>query len=154
MTTATLYRVNSPHVVHQVFEDGEAAIINLKSGVYYSLDAVGASIWTLIGQGYSLGEIVEDTYRRYDGSLVEIINDVNALVASLLAEELIATAPSAAHDGHTGAAHRSVGSPPPARLPYKTPLLERFDDMQELLLLDPIHEVGDQGWPHASGVQG
>ena len=26
--------------------------------------------------------------------------------------------------------------------------LERFDDMRDMLLLDPIHEVDEAGWPH------
>jgi hypothetical protein len=26
--------------------------------------------------------------------------------------------------------------------------LQKFTDMQELLLLDPIHEVDERGWPH------
>jgi hypothetical protein len=26
--------------------------------------------------------------------------------------------------------------------------LSRFDDMQEMLLLDPIHDVAETGWPH------
>jgi len=30
--------------------DGEAAILNLKDGVYYGLDPVGAKIWNLINK--------------------------------------------------------------------------------------------------------
>ena len=30
---------------------------------------------------------------------------------------------------------------------FKPPLLKRYTDMQELLILDPIHEVDDTGWP-------
>jgi hypothetical protein len=26
--------------------------------------------------------------------------------------------------------------------------MQRFSDMQGLLLVDPIHEVDDTGWPH------
>jgi hypothetical protein len=28
------------------------------------------------------------------------------------------------------------------------PVLERYTDMQELLFLDPIHDVDESGWPH------
>jgi hypothetical protein len=36
-------------------------------------------------------------------------------------------------------------------VPFEPPILERFDDMQELLLLDPVHEVSDEeGWPARS----
>jgi hypothetical protein len=27
-------------------------------------------------------------------------------------------------------------------------VLEKFTDMHDLLLMDPIHEVSDAGWPH------
>jgi hypothetical protein len=31
---------------------------------------------------------------------------------------------------------------------FVMPLIEKFADMQELLLLDPIHEVKDAGFPY------
>ena len=35
-----------------------------------------------------------------------------------------------------------------ARLPFAAPVLEKHTDMQDLILLDPVHEVGAEGWPH------
>jgi hypothetical protein len=32
-------------------------------------------------------------------------------------------------------------------LPFVAPVLDKYTDMQELLLLDPIHEVDASGWP-------
>ncbi|MGE0449783.1 MAG: PqqD family protein [Vicinamibacterales bacterium] len=155
MTTTLTYRINAPHIVHELFEDGEAAIINLKSGAYYSLDPVGACIWSLIDQRCSQGDIVERLMQRYDGSLVQMINDVNALMAGLQAEELIVPEtgdPASSPSGAQGAAAQGSlepGAAPPAKAPYSAPVFERFEDMKELLLLDPIHDVGDPGWPHA-----
>ena len=34
--------------------------------------------------------------------------------------------------------------------PFEPPSLETFTDMRDLLLLDPIHEVTDAGWPHVA----
>ncbi len=31
--------------------------------------------------------------------------------------------------------------------PFRAPSLEKYTDMEALLLLDPIHEVGQTGWP-------
>ena len=31
---------------------------------------------------------------------------------------------------------------------YEAPALAKFTDMQELLLLDPVHEVDEAGWPN------
>jgi hypothetical protein len=33
----------------------------------------------------------------------------------------------------------------PAR--FVEPALNKYTDMQELLLLDPVHEVSEAGWP-------
>jgi hypothetical protein len=30
---------------------------------------------------------------------------------------------------------------------FTPPLLHKYSDMQELLLLDPIHDVDEAGWP-------
>jgi hypothetical protein len=30
------------------------------------------------------------------------------------------------------------------------PLIEKFTDMEDLLLLDPVHDVDARGWPHAA----
>jgi hypothetical protein len=30
---------------------------------------------------------------------------------------------------------------------FEAPVLNRYTDMQDLLLLDPIHEVDETGWP-------
>ncbi len=33
---------------------------------------------------------------------------------------------------------------------FEAPVLESYSDMQDLLLLDPIHDVDDAGWPVAN----
>jgi hypothetical protein len=45
---------------------GEAAILDLKSGVYYGLDAVAASIWNLIREPKTVGDIRDAVLSEYD----------------------------------------------------------------------------------------
>jgi len=33
---------------------------------------------------------------------------------------------------------------------YKAPELDTYEDMQDLILLDPIHEVDESGWPNVA----
>jgi hypothetical protein len=33
------------------------------------------------------------------------------------------------------------------RVPFPAPVLNKFTDMQMLLLIDPIHDVSQKGWP-------
>jgi hypothetical protein len=32
---------------------------------------------------------------------------------------------------------------------FVTPCLQKYTDMEELLLIDPIHEIDEVGWPSA-----
>jgi len=45
---------------------GEAAILNLKTSVYFGLNAVGASIWDLIQQPKTVTEIKDAILEEYD----------------------------------------------------------------------------------------
>ena len=46
--------------------DGEVVILDLKSGTYYGLDVVGASVWALIEHPVCLGAIREAIMSEYD----------------------------------------------------------------------------------------
>ena len=38
-------------------------------------------------------------------------------------------------------------------LPFAAPSLQAFRDLEGLLLLDPVPEVGDEGWPRTSAPE-
>ena len=38
-------------------------------------------------------------------------------------------------------------APADAARVFEAPRLEKYTDMQDLVLLDPVHEVDEQGWP-------
>lgn len=88
--------VNSIVVVtkDQVSADlsGEAAILNLKSGVYFGLNAVGASIWKLIQEPRSVNEINDALVQEYDVDPYQCEKDLLALLGELLSKELIEVA--------------------------------------------------------------
>src|SRR5688572_16621790 len=69
--------------------DGEAIIINLSSGVYYSMDKAGALIWEMIERRHSLVEMVEILGRRYGVSPEQAEADVRRLSQELLNEALV-----------------------------------------------------------------
>jgi hypothetical protein len=68
---------------------GEAAILNIKSGVYYGLDPIGAQVWNLLQKPHRVAEIREAVVRDYDVEPERCERDVIALLESLLAEGLI-----------------------------------------------------------------
>jgi hypothetical protein len=66
----------------------EAVLLNVKSGVYYSLDRVGALVWGGIVGGESLGEIQLSLHRQFAVEFDVIWPDVAALVADMAANGL------------------------------------------------------------------
>ena len=68
---------------------GEAAILNIKSGVYYGLDPIGARIWTLMQEPREVLEIQNTITGEYDVAPDQCARDLMALLEKLLAEGLI-----------------------------------------------------------------
>ncbi len=145
MDSSVSLRINSPSVVQDTI-DGEVVIVNLKSGSYYSLDGVGADIWSFLEQGNTVDQIVERMARKYDGSRSDIQKGVHTLVTELQGEELVVPAQAKAPlvPGEAKPEQSPAGSSRPR---FLKPTLQKYTDMQDLLLLDPIHDVDDKGWP-------
>src|SRR5829696_4061499 len=135
------YRINSPFVVHETI-DGEVIMVNLDTGSYYSLDGAGAVLWEHLEKGASLPTAIEAVRGLYDAAPGAIETAAETLLAALLAEDLLKVSEAAPVNGRPN-------SEPPinGKAPFLTPTLNKHTDMQDLLLLDPIHEVDQAGWP-------
>jgi Coenzyme PQQ synthesis protein D (PqqD) len=140
------FRVNSPDVIHETIE-GEVVLIDLKTGTYYSLRDAGAAIWQAIERGAGEDEIQAALELRYEGSADELRDGLRTLLAELEREGLIR-----AEEGAAPAERSVASSNGGARVPFRPPALEKHTDMQDLILLDPVHEVGARGWPHPAGA--
>src|ERR1700682_4994465 len=68
---------------------GEAAILNIKSGVYYGLDPVGARIWNLVQEPRAVVDIQNTITSEYDVEPDRCARDLFGLFEKLLAEGLI-----------------------------------------------------------------
>lgn len=143
------FKPNNPNVIHEVI-DGEAVLVSLETGSYYSIDNVGAAVWSHIEHGLSLPQIVEAIASQYSGEQMQIENGVNQLVAQLQEEGLIVPAEAAPANGSSVATNGNGQ----AKMPFEPPVLHKYTDMEDLLLLDPIHDVDETGWPHLSEDSG
>lgn len=132
------WRINHESVSHDLL-NGEVIAIHLGTGVYYSLRGTAAEIWQWLATPLDVSGVGQTLVA---GFLVEpepAAAGAGTFLQRLLAEDLIV------EDTLVG----GVAVPPAGiRQPYVPPELERFADLQDLLLLDPIHDVGAQGWPH------
>ncbi len=129
--------------------DGEAVIINLANGVYYSMDKAGGLIWSMIEQARSLDAIADAVAAAYDVPPVRAREDVEQLAAQLVAEDLVVVA------GDEVPAEGADPAPPPQKLPYETPKLNVYRDMEDLLALDPpMPGLQETPWKDEGGPGG
>jgi hypothetical protein len=140
MPDTTRFRPNTPPVLHETL-DHEAILVNLDIGTYYSLNPVGTTIWGAIDRGASVDEVVASIAEQSGAAPATVQSTVSAFIDELVAEQLVV-----ALDGDR--------PPEPVRAEwpeglssFEQPVLSRYTDMQELLLLDPVHDVGVAGWP-------
>ena len=138
------YQLNSPGVVCDVVDD-EVVIVSLDSGAYYSTEKAGATLWHHLSAGQTVEGIVQSMTAHYAGPQEEIEKSVTDLISELVAEELIVPG-----DGASTPAPNSVSTiaEPAEKVPFEGIALQKFFDMEDLLLLDPVHEVADAGWPN------
>ncbi|HKY63449.1 MAG TPA: PqqD family protein [bacterium] len=134
------YQVNAPKVISETI-DGETIIINLESGNYFSLNASGGTLWQGLAGKASRAAIVENLCRLYNLKIKDAQSDVEEFFSRLLQENLIV-----GREGHGPGAGAESPSRSDSR-PYEKPTLLKYEDMQDLLLLDPIHDVDEAGWP-------
>jgi coenzyme PQQ synthesis protein D (PqqD) len=143
------YRVNDPRVMHETIE-GEVIVVNLTSGSYYSLRASAAEVWHALERGLREDAIADSVAARYEGAPAEIRAAVSELLRELSEEGLIESWNGA---GKARPAEVSPAHDDRSREPFQPPVLEKHTDMQDLILLDPVHDVGAQGWPHPQADQ-
>src|SRR5688572_21978027 len=134
------FRLNSPAVVAETL-DGEATIVDLKNGTYYALNHSGSFIWDLLVGGASPETITAALAGHYELDTDEAGRAVAALVQELTERGLVVPG------GDEPQAPHLNGQATPGAEAYTAPALSVFTDMQELLLLDPVHEVDEAGWP-------
>lgn len=132
------FRLNEPMVASQEIE-GEAILIHFDTGCYYSVNATGVCLLSLVRAGIPAGELGRELAARFETGPDEGARAAGTFVAEMLREGLlVAGAPA-----EPGAIPGVSG----IRAAFVEPALQRFDDLQDLIMLDPIHDVDQTGWP-------
>lgn len=127
----TYYALSSEDITYEML-DGEIVAIDFVRGTYHSLRGAAAPLFaTLVA-----GQPAEHAAAWFTGAPASVMSEIADLItrwqeAGLLAVRADAPAPLT----------------PPAPVAWAPPSFETFDDMQQLLLADPIHDVGDGAWP-------
>ena len=82
------YPVKSKDVTWKVL-DGEAVLLNLDTGVYFTLNATGTAVWNLLDGQTSLAEISRALCEQFDITFEEARRDLMELTQRLLDEGLV-----------------------------------------------------------------
>jgi len=69
--------------------DGEVAILNLSTGLYYGLNSGGASIWNLLAEPKTVGQILDALLKEYDVEPEQCRDDLLRLLRKLAEADLI-----------------------------------------------------------------
>jgi Coenzyme PQQ synthesis protein D (PqqD) len=135
-----LLKPNRPDVLDEVFE-GEAVLVNLATGRYYAMDDSASEVWTAIVQGSSWPDLVDAFAAAREASRDGAETALAGFAQRLLDEQLVVL---------TGMLPEPADGAGGGELPAE-PRLEVFTDMEDLLLLDPIHDIDldGTGWPQA-----
>ena len=140
---AAVWTVQPEWVMSEIL-DGEAVIVDLRTGRYHGAQGVAATAWSVLGRVADLGTIVREVSVVHAPVPIDVEVRISAFIDQLLAAELIVEVAGSAVSP-TAESARSV-SPSP----WNDPVLESHNDLEDLLLLDPVHDVGADGWPQVA----
>lgn len=110
---------------------GEVIIVDFETGTYYSLQKGASIIWELLEEGISENEVMN----VFDSATSEQQERIRTFLSDLLEFNLL----------------EKVSPKTPKTHPqkkYEEIVIEKYTDMEDLIMLDPIHEVDERGWPH------
>jgi hypothetical protein len=69
--------------------DGEAMLLNVVSGDYFSLNETATEVWQHLHAGATEAEIVDAVARRYQVATADVQRDVAELMAELRSTKLL-----------------------------------------------------------------
>ncbi len=131
------YKLNEEKMFADV-TDGTAIIINSETGIYYGINNFGTQIYESLTEGSSREDVLSALK-----SLKDVPSDIettlDAFIKRLLDFEIIKKA-------DTSSKAVNIDSSIAKSDNYKM-LVNEYNDAQEMLLSDPIHEVKEEeGW--------
>lgn len=145
MNESSIFRIHD----HVSFErlDGEVVVMDTRSGTYFNLGGVAADCWTLLANGCPIEAWPAILESSYGPSAFEGLSE---FVQQLVDHELVESAPA---DGSApeGASARDLLPDDQERTSWSRPEIVRFDDLQDLIKIDPIHDTSAFGWPSVDG---
>jgi hypothetical protein len=123
-------RANTECVVVQRIED-ELVLVNLESGIYYTLHGSAAVIFSALDSGCDAENLPALLATLYGEAPGLVTDEINRFVQELVDHSLVVP----------GAGQCALNTEGLISGPFTPPVLETFEDLQDLLLLDPVRTL-------------
>jgi hypothetical protein len=137
MGQSGIYAIASKDIVFETF-DGEAVVLDLTTGKYFGFSDSGSRLWDALASGVQASDLVGVETRAGVLGAAEIDGFVSQLVQFGL---LAALSDAAAQPLSAEMLAQFAGSSEPLKV-------EIHDDLADLIVVDPIHDVDEPlGWP-------
>lgn len=137
MRQSGIYAIASKDIVFESF-DGEAVVLDLTTGKYFGFSDSGSRLWDALSSGVPASELVGAA----TGAGALVAAEIDGFVSQLLEFGLLV----AVADGPV----QSLSNELLAQLAgtSEPPKVDIHDDLADLIVVDPIHEVEEPlGWP-------
>lgn len=136
MRDSNAYAVASRDIVFESF-DGEAVVLNLANGKYFGFSDSGSRIWQALSSGVDAQAL---TGLTAGGSTLGAA-EVEHFISQLLELGLLVRSEAAAQSLPGDLAAELAATNEPLKVSI-------HDDLADLIIVDPIHEVEEPlGWP-------
>jgi hypothetical protein len=128
------YEVVEPSAIYE-YIDGEVLALNLQTGIYVQMKQLSAELFYAVATGRS-AEMVSHAARNAGYSEAQI-TDFDMCYSNWVSLGLLQVARNAQHPD----------TEPLSLIPGLQFSEESWDDLSELIMMDPVHDVSPQGWP-------
>ena len=135
------FQIFDSQVVYEILSS-EVIVVDFRTGDYYALLHVAKQVWQLIEKRLSFDRIAKILSEHYKKEIDTISADLQLFFDQLVECGLIEAAVAAAGEAILSSSDNWE---------YTPPKLQKYTDIENLLLIDPIHEVSEVGWPSQQG---
>lgn len=125
--------------------DSETVCVNFATGNYFGLRGAAASILDAFASPRTEDEAVELVVRHFQIDAAQVDTEIRQFIARLIGEKLLIE-----DQDQSDATHEATGLA--RQVSYEAPQIEIYSDLNELIMLDPVHEIDrEHGWPLRRG---
>jgi hypothetical protein len=126
-------KTKSPEVISET-TGGETVVIHLGTGLYFSIKDAASELWASLIPGAHRDQILNA--RTVQNPSQPMDESIQGFLDWLVSNDLVVQTPA------------DLGQQPLILLQSADLSFHAYDDMQDLLGLDPIHDADvEQGWP-------